>query len=143
MKLGDLVAVATPIGLFFGRIANFINGELWGKPSDVPWAVVFWKDPNAGNIPRHPSQLYEAFLEGVVLFFVMRLLLYRFRLHEKPGLLVGSFFAGYGVARAIGELFRDSDAPLYGPFSMGMLLSLPMWAAAAFFFWYALRKQPT
>ncbi len=140
MKLGDLVAVATPIGLFFGRIANFINGELWGKPSDVPWAVIF-KSPDAGGVPRHPSQIYEAFLEGIVLFIVLRVLLYRFRFHERPGLLIACFFTGYGIARAIGEIFRDSDAPLYGPFSMGMLLSLPMWIGAAFFFWYALRPR--
>lgn len=156
-KLGDLVAMAAPIGLFFGRIANFINGELWGKPSDAPWAVIFCNPPPptvapehwhgcpdrlAGPIARHPSQLYEAFLEGAVLFFVLRFVLYRFRLHERPGLITAIFLTGYGIARATAELFRESDSPLYGPFSMGMLLSFPMWAAAAFFFWYAYRQRP-
>lgn len=124
--LFDLAGCAAPIGLFFGRIANFINSELWGRPSDVPWAVVF---PNAGPDPRHPSQLYEAALEGLVLFLVLRLLSHRFKLLKKPGYLAGAFACGYGIARSISELFRVPDAHigyLGGFFTMGILLSLPM-----------------
>ena len=141
-KLGDLVAAATPIGLFFGRLANFINGELWGKPADVPWAMVF---PNAepAGVPRHPSQLYEAALEGLVLFVILRVMISRFRALDRPGLVTGTFLAFYGLFRAVSEIFRDSEAFIFSPDSgitMGMLLSLPMWAVAAFFFWRAFRK---
>jgi phosphatidylglycerol:prolipoprotein diacylglycerol transferase len=136
--VADLIAVATPIGLFFGRIANFINGELWGKITDVSWAMVF---PNASppGLPRHPSQIYEALMEGVLLFFLLRFLILRFEVHRRPGFVVGWFLTFYGVFRFVGEFFRDSESKLYGWFSMGQALSLPMWAAAALFFWYALR----
>jgi phosphatidylglycerol---prolipoprotein diacylglyceryl transferase len=136
--VADLIAAATPIGLFFGRIANFINGELWGKITDAPWAMVF---PNAlpPGLPRHPSQIYEALMEGVLLFLLLRFLILRFEVHRRPGFVVGWFLAFYGVFRFVGEFFRDSESKLYGWFSMGQALSLPMWAAAAFFFWYALR----
>jgi len=143
VSLGDLVAVVTPIGLFFGRVANFINGELWGKPSSVPWAMVF---PRAGDLPRHPSQLYEASLEGILLFAILNLLIFRYGALRKPGLTIAVFFAGYGLFRILVEVFfRDSDQLLFGAssgFTMGMALSLPMWAFAAFFFWYALRRVP-
>ncbi|WP_057463589.1 prolipoprotein diacylglyceryl transferase [Pseudovibrio sp. POLY-S9] len=122
----DLAAIAAPIGLFFGRIANFINSELWGRPTDVAWAVVF---PTGGPEPRHPSQLYEAALEGALLFFVLRLLSHRFKLLQKPGVLAGSFAIGYGLARTFVEFYRVPDAHigyLAGFFTMGMLLSLPM-----------------
>ena len=146
--VGDLVASATPIGLFFGRIANFINGELWGKVTDSPLGMVFCNDTirltyggcPAGTLPRYPSQLFEAFLEGALLFAVLQILIRRFRLHERPGLIFGIFFAGYGLARWISEFFRDSESMIAGWFSMGMLLSIPMWAAAAFFIWVALKK---
>ncbi|MGQ0741382.1 MAG: prolipoprotein diacylglyceryl transferase [Alphaproteobacteria bacterium] len=138
ISVGDLAAAATPIGLFFGRIANFINGELWGKETAVPWAMVF---PNAPGGPRHPSQLYEAFLEGIVLFLVLRFAMYRWQIHKKRGLVIAWFLAGYGAARFFVEFFRDSESKLYDWFSMGQLLSLPMWAAAAFFFWYAYRRS--
>jgi phosphatidylglycerol---prolipoprotein diacylglyceryl transferase len=137
-KVGDLVAVGAPIGLFLARIANFINGELWGKPTTVPWAMVF---PHADSQPRHPSQLYEAALEGVLLFVVLQICLRVFRLHEKPGLLIAIFFTGYGLCRFFVEFFRDSESKISGWFSMGMALSLPMWAAAAFFFWWALKPR--
>ena len=126
LTLFDLAGIAAPIGLFFGRLANFINDELWGRPTDVPWAVEF---PSGGYIPRHPSQLYEAALEGVLLFLVLRLMSHRFGLLQKPGFLAGAFAAGYGITRSIAEEFRMPDAQigfLPGGFTMGMLLSGPM-----------------
>jgi len=138
-KVGDLVATGAPIGLFLARIANFINGELWGKPTDVPWAMVF---PRADLLPRHPSQLYEAGLEGLLLFAILQVGLRVFRLHEKPGLLTAIFFAGYGLFRFFVEFFRDSESKIADWFSMGMALSLLMGAAAAYFFWVALKPHP-
>jgi phosphatidylglycerol---prolipoprotein diacylglyceryl transferase len=138
LSVADLVAAATPIGLFFGRIANFINGELWGKVTDVPWAMIF---PTGGPQPRHPSQLYEAAMEGILLFLILRFLIVRYQIHRRPGMVVAWFLALYGVFRFIAEFFRDSESKLVDWFSMGQLLSLPMWAAAAFFFWYSLRES--
>ena len=138
-EIGDLVASVAPIGLFFGRIANFINGELWGRPSDVPWAMIF-PNPLAGDVPRHPSQLYEAGLEGILLFAILQLGLRKFRWHEKPGLMIAVFFLGYGLFRSFVELFREPDAPFLGPITMGQMLSAFMLAVAAYFFWYALVK---
>ena len=126
LALGDLVAAAAPIGLFFGRIANFINGELFGRMSDVPWAVVF---PHGGDLPRHPSQLYEAFLEGIVLIAVLAVLAHRPGMTRRTGLLTGVFFLGYGASRMFVELFREPDAHLgfiVGPLTMGQILSIPM-----------------
>lgn len=126
LSLFDLFAAAAPIGLFFGRIANFVNGELWGRTSDVAWAMVF---PGAGAEPRHPSQLYEAGLEGVVLFLVVAHLVHRTRILKSPGALAGVFAAGYGLARFVVEFFREPDVQvgyLAGGFTMGQLLSLPM-----------------
>jgi phosphatidylglycerol:prolipoprotein diacylglycerol transferase len=141
LAIADLIAAATPIGLFFGRIANFINGELWGKMGSVPWAMVF---PNASppGVPRHPSQLYEALLEGVVLFLILRFAIVKLNIHKRPGSVVAWFLFGYGAFRFAVEFFRDSESMLYGWFSMGQLLSLPMWAAAAFFLWYAVQRRP-
>ena len=130
----DMAAVVTPIGLFFGRIANFINGELWGRPApDFPYAVVF---PHAGPLPRHPSQLYEAFAEGLVLFVLMAFAVRRFGF-SRPGLVGGIFVLGYAIARIVCEFFREPDAQLgflfgssiqrsSGGITMGMLLSVPM-----------------
>lgn len=127
--LTDIVASATPIGLLLGRIANFINGELYGRASDVPWAMVF-PDPNSGGLPRHPSQLYEAALEGVVLFLLLFALAHFTRASERLGRLSGIFLIGYGVARIIVEFFREPDAQLGyllgGTVTMGQILSLPM-----------------
>jgi len=126
LEVGDAIACATPIGLFLGRLANFINGELWGRPSDVPWAMVF---PGGGPQPRHPSQLYEAGLEGVLLFLIMTWLALRPRTPGSEGRLTGVFLIGYGIARSIAELFREPDAHLgflLGGLTMGQLLSLPM-----------------
>jgi len=149
--VGDLVASATPIGLFFGRIANFINGELWGKVTDSPLGMVFCNATimktyggtcPAGTLPRYPSQLFEALLEGALLFAVLQIGIRRWRWHERPGLVIGLFFAGYGLARWTAEFFRDSESMIVGWFSMGMLLSIPMWVAAAFFIWAAYEKPP-
>lgn len=139
LSVSDLVAAAAPIGLFFGRIANFINGELYGRPSDVPWAMVFPADLDA--VPRHPSQLYEAFLEGFVLFVILRVLTHHTKALERPGFVAASFFVGYGVFRIAGEFFRAPENPVTAGLTMGMLLSLPMWAVAAFLYWRARRAE--
>lgn len=126
LTLADMAAAVTPIGLGLGRIANFINGELWGRVSDAPWAMVF---PTGGPDPRHPSQLYEALLEGLVLFVVLWLLRRRVAAARRPGFITGAFLAGYGIARIIGELFREPDAHLgflLGGTTMGQWLSLPL-----------------
>ncbi|MFP3544725.1 prolipoprotein diacylglyceryl transferase [Rhizobium sp. SIMBA_035] len=127
-SLFDIVAGVVPIGLFFGRIANFINGELWGRLADVPWAVVF---PTGGPFARHPSQLYEAGLEGIVLLSVLALLIYGFRALKSPGLISGVFVCGYALSRIFVEFFREPDAQLgyllgTGWLTMGMVLSFPM-----------------
>ncbi|MFC0242033.1 prolipoprotein diacylglyceryl transferase [Rhodopseudomonas telluris] len=126
-SLGDITCAVGPIGLFLGRIANFINGELWGRPADdtVPWAMVF---PHAGPLPRHPSQLYEAGLEGIVLFLILALMI-RAGALKRPGLIIGAFLTFYGLARITGEFFREPDPQLgflWGGLTMGMLLSVPM-----------------
>jgi phosphatidylglycerol:prolipoprotein diacylglycerol transferase len=130
----DIAAAVVPIGLFFGRIANFINGELWGRVApDFAYAMVF---PNGGPVPRHPSQLYQAFLEGLVLFVLLAIVVRRFGFH-KPGLVAGVFGIGYGLVRIFSEFFREPDpqlgylfghsvGALGGGITMGMVLSLPM-----------------
>ena len=128
----DLTAAATPMGLFFGRLANFINGELWGRPSTAPWAMVF--PGAAGPLPRHPSQLYEASLEGALLFGVLWWLTHRRGALRKPGAVAGVFLIGYGLARSFSELFREPDPGhilTYPPFTAGILYSLPMILAGA------------
>lgn len=127
-SLFDIVAGVVPIGLFFGRIANFINGELWGRLADVPWAVVF---PTGGPFARHPSQLYEAGLEGIVLLSVLAVLIYGFRALKSPGIISGVFVCGYALSRIFVEFFREPDAQLgyllgTGWLTMGMVLSFPM-----------------
>jgi phosphatidylglycerol---prolipoprotein diacylglyceryl transferase len=141
LSLGDVTAAVAPIGLLLGRLANFINGELWGRAADVPWAMVF---PHAGPVPRHPSQLYEAALEGVVLFFVLALLV-RSGALKRPGLVTGVFAIGYGVARIICELFREPDAQLgflWGGLTMGMVLCIPLILAGIVVLAFALRGAP-
>jgi phosphatidylglycerol:prolipoprotein diacylglycerol transferase len=147
LSMLDLAAAVTPIGLFFGRIANFINGELWGRPApDFAYAVVF---PHAGPEPRHPSQLYEAATEGIVLFLIMALAVRRFGF-RRPGLIGGIFVLGYAMARIVCEFFREPDAQLGflfgttvdglgGGITMGMLLSLPMALVGIVAIWLALR----
>ncbi|NBB50707.1 prolipoprotein diacylglyceryl transferase [Rhizobium sp. CRIBSB] len=126
-SLFDLVASVVPLGLFFGRIANFINGELWGRPTDVPWAMAF---PTGGPFPRHPSQLYEAVLEGLVLLIVLQLLARAFSALRTPGRITGIFVAGYAAARIFVEFYREPDVQIGylagGWLTMGMVLSLPM-----------------
>lgn len=125
LSLFDIIGAAAPIGLFFGRIANFINAELWGRPTDVAWAMVF---PTADSQPRHPSQLYQAFGEGLVLF-VLCFVAVRMGGLKRPGLVGGLFTAGYGIARFLAEYVRafDVQVGLIGGFiTMGQLLSLPM-----------------
>ncbi len=126
-SLFDIVAAVVPIGLFFGRIANFINGELWGRLSSMPWAIVF---PTGGPFARHPSQLYEAALEGLVLLCVLAWFIYRRQALKSPGLVTGIFVLGYALSRIFVEFFREPDAQIGylvgGWLTMGMLLSLPM-----------------
>jgi phosphatidylglycerol---prolipoprotein diacylglyceryl transferase len=141
LSLGDITCTVGPIGLFLGRLANFINGELWGRTTDVPWAMVF---PNGGPLPRHPSQLYEALTEGVLLFIVLAILA-RSGALKRPGLLIGSFAVVYALARSFCELFREPDAQLgflWGGLTMGMLLSVPLLLAGLGFIAYAMRQKP-
>lgn len=142
LSLADLASAVAPIGLFLGRCANFINGELWGRPTDVPWAMVF---PTGGPLARHPSQLYEAALEGLVLFIVLRLLTHHFDALKRPGVVLGSFVAGYGVARTVCEFFREPDAQLgflWEGLTMGMMLSIPMIVVGLAIVWWASARNP-
>jgi len=140
LPLGDLTCAVAPIGLLLGRIANFINGELWGRTSDVHWAMVF---PGGGPLPRHPSQLYEAALEGLVLCIALWLLM-RAGALKRPGLVIGAFAVGYSIARIICEFFREPDPQLgflWGGMTMGMLLSVPL-MLTGFAFMAAALKRP-
>ena len=173
LQAADALALATPPGLFFGRIANFINGELWGRPSDVPWAMKFptlctdpaWQGcpvPGAwfyygDEVTRHPSQLYEAGLEGLVLGSLLLWLAFRTGALKRPGLITGCFFAGYALARIIVELFRQPDAQFVSPddpvgfiisqsgldLTMGQMLSLPMLLLGIFLILQARRASAT
>lgn len=138
----DAAAVATPIGLFFGRIANFINGELFGRVTDSPLGMVF---PHGGPEPRHPSQLYEAALEGLILFIVLLALSRSAYVRHRPGILGGTFVAGYGISRIIVEFFRQPDAQLgfltFGA-TMGQLLSIPMVLVGVGGIIYAMKAAP-
>jgi len=141
LSLGDITCAVAPIGLFLGRLANFINAELWGRVTDVPWAIVF---PGAGPLPRHPSQLYEAALEGLVLLIVLAVLI-RAGALRRPGTIIGVFAIGYGAARFFCEFFREPDVQLgflWGGLTMGMLLSLPLMLAGIVFLWAARRAKP-
>jgi len=126
LRIHDYVACCVPFGLFLGRLANFINAELWGRETDLPWGIVF---PNGGEVARHPSQLYEAGLEGVLLFLILWFMFWRTRARYQPGKLVGAFILVYGISRFLVEMVRQPDAGLehlaWG-LSMGQTLSLPM-----------------
>jgi phosphatidylglycerol---prolipoprotein diacylglyceryl transferase len=139
LSLGDVTAAVYPIGHTLGRLANFINGELWGRPTDVSWAMVF---PGAGPLPRHPSQLYEAALEGLLLLVVLALAI-RAGALRRPGLVLGLFALGYGLTRSFCELYREPDPQLgflWGGLTMGMLLSIPLMLAGLWLIWNALRS---
>jgi phosphatidylglycerol---prolipoprotein diacylglyceryl transferase len=142
LSLGDITTAVGPIGLFLGRLANFINSELWGRTADssVPWAMVF---PNGGPLPRHPSQLYEAALEGILLFAVLAVMI-RMGALKRPGLILGSFITIYALARITSEFFREPDPQLgflWGGLTMGMLLSVPMIIAGAILIMMAWRRK--
>ncbi len=139
LNLADLAALAAPVGLGLGRIGNFINGELYGRPTSMPWGMIF---PDGGPLPRHPSQLYEALLEGVLLFLLVRLGARRL---QASGSAMATFLCGYGLFRFVVELFREPDRQLglfFGFFSMGQLLSLPLFLAGGLLLvWLNRRKK--
>ena len=142
MRVSDLVATVSPIGLLVGRLANFINGELWGRPTDVSWAMVFPADPT--GLPRHPSQLYEALGEGLILFIILQYLYHKTRIaKDMPGVLAGIFIGGYGLARILVEFVREPDAHLglMAGISRGQLLSIPMFLLAAWLISKGLRHK--
>ncbi len=140
LSLGDIASAATPFGLFFGRIANFINAEVVGRVSDVPWAMVF---PGAGDSPRHPSQLYEGALEGIVLFTILCIATYRYKALTRPGMVFGLFLCFYGLFRSFVEFFREPHAghPLdIGIFTPGIVYSIPMVLIGLWLIWRARQK---
>jgi phosphatidylglycerol:prolipoprotein diacylglycerol transferase len=136
----DILSVNVPIALMFGRLANFINGELYGRSTDVVWAIPF---PKGGDIPRHPSQLYEAALEGVLLYFVLRFIIYK-RWYQKIGVTASVFLMGYGIARFIAEYFRDVETLSWiqsNYLSGGQILSLPMVVIGIMLMFFCNTKQ--
>jgi phosphatidylglycerol---prolipoprotein diacylglyceryl transferase len=142
LSLGDITTAVAPIGLFLGRIANFINGELWGRAADpdLPWAIIFPHD--AAQLPRHPSQLYEAGMEGILLFIVLAVMI-RLGALKRPGLILGSFILIYGLTRIAGELFREPDPQLgflWDRLTMGTLLSIPMLIVGLILIVFAVRR---
>src|SRR3954466_10676550 len=142
LSLGDVTTAAGPIGLFLGRIANFINGELWGRATDasLPWAMIFPNDPT--HLPRHPSQLYEAGMEGILLFTVLAVMI-RLGALKRPGMILGAFILVYGLTRIAGEHFREPDVQLgflWGGLTMGMLLSIPMLMIGGILIVWAVRR---
>ncbi|MBI0476986.1 prolipoprotein diacylglyceryl transferase [Sphingomonas sp. MA1305] len=144
LRVHDYVACTVPIGLFFGRLANFVNGELWGKPSGLPWAMVF--PGSHDGLARHPSQLYEAGLEGLALFTTLAILFWFTDARRKPGLLVGAFLIGYGLARFTVEFFREPDAQLVAfaartGLHMGQWLTLPMFVGGVYLIASASRRK--
>jgi phosphatidylglycerol:prolipoprotein diacylglycerol transferase len=154
LGVADVVAACTPLGLGFGRIANFINGELWGRRTNLPWGMVFCgrhiaTDASgacvAGHVARHPSQLYEATLEGLVLFFILRLATHRLGWLQRPGCVAGLFLVGYSLARIALENVRMPDAGLRDlPFGLtvGIMLSVPMLIGGTWLIWRGRRLEP-
>ena len=144
LGFADRLAIVAPIGLGLGRVANFINGELWGRPAPgIPWAMIFPRDPD--QIPRHPSQLYQAFMEGLMLFTLVFTLSRFERIRERFGFLTGAFLIGYGIARITGEFFREPDAflgYLWQGATMGQILSFPMILAGGGLIAWAMRHNP-
>ncbi len=144
IRVVDYVAVGVPMGMLLGRLANFVNGELWGRATDVPWAMVF---PGADDLPRHPSQLYQAGLEGLAMLVIMLLLFWKTRARYRPGLLAGVFTLGMGIARFVNEFFREPDQQLADfaartGLSMGQWLTIPLILTGLIVVLYALRKKP-
>lgn len=141
LRTGDVVAAVVPIGLGLGRLSNFVNGELFGRPTDMPWGMVFPHAPDAQ--PRHPSQLYEAFLEGLVLFIILNLMIRNEKIRSRPGIVMGTFGIFYGASRIFVEFFREPDVQI-GYFldfiSMGQILSLPLIIIGAGLILYALKN---
>lgn len=121
LKVTDMIACVAPIGLFLGRIANFINAEMYGKITTLPWGVIF---PNAGPFPRHPTQIYEALLEGILLFIIMQIAFKKS--YKYPGLLSGIFLLCYGILRFLVEFLKQADDGMVGPITMGQFLCIPM-----------------
>ena len=148
LRVHDYVACCVPFGLFFGRLANFVNGELWGKPTDVSWGIVFHNTVAAGQIEpaRHPSQLYEAGLEGLLLFAILWFCFWRTKARYEPGKLTGIFILGYGLCRFFVEFFREPDKQFDGTFlestiHMGQILCLPMIAGGIYLIATAKRRR--
>lgn len=144
IRVVDYVSVGVPMGMLLGRLANFVNGELWGRATDVPWAMVF---PAADDLPRHPSQLYQAGLEGLAMLVIMMLLFWTTRARYRPGLLAGVFTLGMGIARFVNEFFREPDQQLTDfaartGLSMGQWLTIPLILTGLIVVLYALRKKP-
>ena len=140
LRLGDIIVAAEPIGGFLVRIANFINGELWGRPTKVPWGMVF---PDAGPLPRHPSQLYEAALEGIAMFLILRWATHRKHWLNRRGVVMGMFLTGYGLIRISLENVREPDSYMPNfPFglTMGMMLSAPMVLIGLWLIWRGLKE---
>ena len=145
IRVVDYVSVGVPMGMLLGRLANFVNGELWGRVTDVPWAMVFPEDPT--ELPRHPSQLYQAGLEGLAMLVIMLCLFWFTRARYRPGLLAGAFTTGMGVARFVNEFFREPDQQLADfatrtGLSMGQWLTIPLILTGLIVVLYALRKKP-
>lgn len=141
LRLTDIVCAVVPVGLFFGRIANFVNGELFGRVTEAPWGMIF---PRGGMMPRHPSQLYEAGLEGLALGLLLAVLARRKEVRDRPGLVSGVFLAGYAAARSFVEAFREPDAHigyLLNAFTMGQILCIPMAAGGLYLIARALRRE--
>ncbi len=144
IRVVDYVSVGVPMGMLLGRLANFVNGELWGRVSDVSWAMVF---PRAGDLPRHPSQLYQAGLEGLAMLVIMLALFWFTRARYRPGLLAGVFTVGMGLSRFVNEFFREPDQQLADfaartGLSMGQWLTIPLILTGLIVVLYALRKKP-
>lgn len=142
LPMADLLAAAVPVGLFLGRLGNFVNGELWGRVTDLPWGVIY---PRGGPEPRHPTQLYEAGLEGIVLFVLLAWLVFRRDALIRPGLISGAFLTGYAVARALAETVR-AETHFINQFPLGLsygqLLSIPMLILGIFLLRRALANPP-
>lgn len=141
-RIGDVAAISAPIGIGIVRIANFINQELWGSPTKLPWGVIFTNDPD--RLPRHPTQLYESLLEGLVLWGILYIAVHKFRALTRPGLCVGIFLVGYGIFRVWVELYRLADVGIdqFGFLQRGQMYSLPMILGGAFIIYRAMKKQP-